>query len=74
MDIGTMGKHLYKSPTTDLTGKILVADVHRAQQTDDVKTLLKKENTKLANVPPGCTIRVESLDISFNKPFKDVVR
>ena len=41
MDIGAIGKHLYKPPTTGSTRKILVADVHRAQQKDSVKALLK---------------------------------
>ena len=48
--------------------------MHRAQQTDGVKALLKKKNTKLVNVPPGCTSRVQLLDVSFNKPFNDVVK
>ena len=60
--------------TTGLTGKILVADVHRAQQTDGVKALLEKKSTELVNVPPGCTSWVQPVDVPFNKPFKDVVR
>ena len=60
--------------TTGSTGKLLVADVHRAQQTDGIKALLKKKNTEFVNVPPGCTSRVQPLDVSFDKPFKDVVR
>ena len=48
--------------------------MHRAQQSDGVKALLKKKNIELVNVPPDCTSRVQPLDVSFNKPFKDVVR
>ena len=33
-------------------GKILIAFVHRVQQTDRVKELLKKNKTSLVNVPP----------------------
>ena len=38
--------------------KILIADVHRAQQTDSMKELLKKHKTSLVNVPPGCASHV----------------
>ena len=31
--------------------KILISDVHRVQQTDSVKELLKKHKTSLVNVP-----------------------
>ena len=42
------------------TGKILVADVHTAQQTDAVKFALHNYKTELVNIPhkqtkaPGC--------------------
>ena len=68
------GNIFINSPTTGSTEKILVADVHGAQQTDSFKALLKKKNTELVNNPPGCTSWVRPLDVSFNKPFKDVVR
>ena len=62
--------HPHHPPTTtDSTGKILIVDVHRAQQTDGVKALLKKKITEIVNVPPGCTSRVQPFDVSFNKPF-----
>ena len=48
--------------------------MHRAQQTDGVKALLKKKTSNWLMFPPGCTSRVQLLDVSFNKPFKDVVR
>ena len=55
-------------------GKILIADVHRAQQTNSVKELLTKHKTSLVNVPPGCTSRDQVVDVLINKPFKDEVR
>ena len=54
--------------------KILIADVHCAQQTNSVKELLKKHKTSLVNVSPGCTSRVQVVDVLRNKPFKDEVR
>ena len=55
--------------TPGSSGKLLVADVHKAQQTDGVKEALSRRKTKLKNVPPGCTSRVQILDVSVNKPF-----
>ena len=52
----------------------MIADVHRAQQTDSVKELLKKYKTSLVHVPPACTSRVQVVDVLINKPFKDEVR
>ena len=61
-------------PTPGSDGKILVADIHRAQQTDDVKRLLARCKTKLVNVPGGCTSLVQPFDVSFNEPFKSYIR
>ena len=41
------GNIFINHPTTGSTEKNLVADVHRAQQTVNVKALLKKKNTEL---------------------------
>ena len=56
------------------SGKILVADVHTAQQYRSCKDSSGKYKTELVNVPPGCTSRVQPLDVSVNKPFKEEVK
>ena len=67
------GNTLLNPPTNGSSGKILFADIHKAQQTDTVKIMLKKHKTTLINVPGG-TSRVQTLDISINKPFKNHAR
>ena len=72
--LGQWGNILINPQTTGSTGKVLVADVHRSQLADGAKSLLKRKSTELVNVLPGCTSRVQLLHVSFNKPFKDVIR
>ena len=65
----------FKNPIgQNFDGKILIADVHRAQQTNSAKELLKKDKTSLVNVTPECTSRVQVVVLLINKPFKDEVR
>ena len=52
---------------------LLVYDAFKAHTTDSVKSLLKRENTDLAVIPGGLTSILDSLDVSFNKPFKNGV-
>ena len=53
---------------------LLVADVHRAQKTDAILTLLKHNcNTEVVFVPPGATSLVQPVDVIFNAPFKAAV-
>ena len=72
------GSVFLNPPTPCSNGKILYADIHRAQQTDDVKGKLKKVKTVLVNVPSGTTSRIQPLDVCINKPcqesYSDAVR
>ena len=68
------GDIFFNPATPGSTGKILFADVHAAQQTDDVTILLGKLKTTLINVQSGTTSQVQPLDVVINKPFKSHVR
>ena len=68
------GSVFLNPPTPGSSGKILYADIHHAQQTDDVKGKLKKVKTVLVNVPSGTTSRIQPLDVCINKPFKNHIR
>ena len=68
------GNMFFNPATPESSGKILCADLHRAQQTATVKRMLQSKNTVLVNIPHGCTSKVQPLDVSINKPFKDYLR
>ena len=61
-------------PTNGSTGKIIVAGVHRTQQTDSVKILLESKKKILVNVPQGCAWLVQPLDVVINKLFKNPIK
>ena len=49
-------------------------DLLRAHKTDPVKQLLRKSDIALSLVPAGCTGLVQLLDVSINRPFKDLLK
>ena len=61
-------------PTPSSTGKILIADIHRGQQTDVEKALLVKAKTVLQNIPGGLTSYLQVVDVIVNKPLKESIR
>ena len=73
--ISTEWGNPFKNPIDQISDrKILIADVHRTQQTNSGKELLKKHKISLVNVAPACTSRVQVVEVLINKPFKDELR
>ena len=54
-----------------VTPKMLVLDSHRAQITDNARTVMEQEcNTTVITIGGGLTPFPQPLDVLFNKPFK----
>ena len=52
----------------------LIADVHRAQKTENILNKLEKDcKTEVTFVPGGCTSLIQPVDVVINKPFKERV-
>ena len=49
-------------------------DVFRGQQPPALRELLEKNNIDHINVPAHCTDKLQPLDLSVNKPFKDEMK
>jgi hypothetical protein len=53
---------------------LLVFDTFLGHLTDDVLQKLAENNVTYITIPGGCTSKVQPLDVSINKPFKDYLR
>ena len=53
---------------------LFVMDSFSAHLTDDVTENFQKNNCTLAIIPGGCTSKVQPLDVSINKPFKQILK
>ena len=53
---------------------LLIMDTFRAHCTEKVINLLSKHHSSVALIPGGCTSKLQPLDVSLNKPFKQVCR
>lgn len=66
--------NIFPNPSNESIGRILVVDLHKAQENDDVKWLLQSKKKILMNASPVCMSRVEQLDVLINKAFKNAVK
>lgn len=53
---------------------MLVFDAFRGHLTDELKDMLYEEQCDLAIIPGGLTCKLQPLDVSVNKPFKQYIR
>ena len=56
------------------SGTILFMDRAPSHLTDNILSLFKLYNCSYKLIPPGLTAYCQPLDISINKPFKDLIR
>jgi len=53
---------------------MLALDVAKFHKTDTILNALRSHDIIPAMIPPGCTGLVQPLDVSINKPLKDILR
>ncbi|KAI8710466.1 hypothetical protein NCS52_01563600 [Fusarium sp. LHS14.1] len=53
---------------------LLVMDVATFHKTDKVTDQLRQQKVTRALIPPGCTGQLQPLDVSVNRPLKDLLR
>ena len=53
---------------------LLLLDEFTGHQTQEVFEAAKKLNVHIMTIPPGLTSKAQPADISWNKPFKGVMR
>ena len=73
-------KHMWKLssayPTVGTTAepRLLALDAFEANLTTPIRKLFKQQKTTISVIPGGCTGFVQVLDVSVNKPLKDLIK
>jgi hypothetical protein len=61
-------------PVLDNQPTLLALDLFGGHKTDDVLDTLRANDITVSVIPGGCTSLVQPLDISINRPFKDILK
>ena len=52
----------------------LVMDLFAAHKTEEVLDTLRANDITVSMIPGGCTGLVQPIDVSINRPFKDILK
>jgi len=61
-------------PIREVQPTLLVLDLVRAHKTEEVLDTFSANDIDVSMIPGGCTSLVQPLDVSINRPFKDILR
>ena len=61
-------------PNWDDVHRILILDHARVHTMNDTKTALANMETDIIYIPAGCTSIAQQADVSWNAPFKNLLR
>jgi len=61
-------------PVLGIRPTLLVMDLLRSHKTSSVRDVLRAHDITLSLVPGGCTGLVQPVDVSVNRPFKDLLK
>ncbi|RPB04382.1 hypothetical protein L873DRAFT_1758859 [Choiromyces venosus 120613-1] len=61
-------------PALNCKPALLVLDLFAGHKTDNVLDAFKAHDITLSIIPAGCTGIIQPLDISINRPFKDILK
>jgi len=61
-------------PILEVRPTLLVLDLVRAHKTEEVLDTFSANDIDVSMIPGGCTSLVQPLDVSINRPFKDILR
>jgi hypothetical protein len=61
-------------PVLDGEPTLLVLDLFGGHKTEEVLDMMKAHDIVLSVIPAGCTGIVQPLDVSINRPFKDILK
>jgi len=53
---------------------LLALDMFGGHKTDEVLDTMRAHNITLSVIPGGCTSMVQPLNISINRPYKDILK